>query len=151
MKLALAVLLVAAPALADRPLHGSIGAGPSLALTGARGDHARYDIAFDFKPRSRYGITLGWRQVDADRRGLAVAGLVFEGAAARPRLVLDLHVDAGIDLDDILPLAGAGVRATLMIKGPLAIVFDLAGYLVLDDIDNSRLQLASSALLALKF
>jgi hypothetical protein len=149
MRVALALLLVASTADADRALHGSAGAGSSTALTGSGGDHLRFDIGVDLKPKSRYGITAGWRQFDEDHRGLLVAGLVYEGAAARPRLVVDLHVDAGVDLDRPAPLVAAGIRPTLQIIGPLAIVFDLSAYLVLDGIDDSRVQIATSALVAL--
>jgi hypothetical protein len=135
----------------DRPLHGSVGAGGSLAITGDEGDRLRYDIAIDFKPKSRYGITVGWRQFDADHRGLLVAGVVYEGAAARPRLVLDLHASAGVDLERPAPLVAGGIRPTLAIVGPLALVFDLTAYVILDGVDDSRFQLASSTLLAIKW
>lgn len=147
MRLALAALLITSHAHADdRPWHGSIGAGGSLALTGAEGDRLRFDIAIDVKPQSRYGVTVGWRQFDEDHRGLLVAGLVYEGAAARPRLVIDLHAGAGVDLDRPAPLVAAGIRPTLAVIGPLALVFDLSAYLILDGIEDSRLQLASSTL-----
>ncbi len=150
MRVVVAVLAVASTAHADdRPIHGNAGAGTSLALTGAGGDHLRFDVAIDLKPRSRYGVTLGWRQFDEDHRGLLVGGIVYEGGAARPRFVLDLHADAGVDLDRPAPLVGGGVRATLAVIGPLALVFDLSAYLILDGIDDSRLQLASSSLVAI--
>jgi hypothetical protein len=148
------VVLVLATQIAradDRPLHGSAGAGSSLAITGAGGDHLRFDVAIDLKPKSRYGVTVGWRQFDADHRGLLVGGIVYGGAAARPRLVLDLHAGAGVDLDRPAPLVVAGIRPTLAIIGPLALVFDLSAYVILDGIDNSRLQLASSTLVALRW
>jgi hypothetical protein len=148
------VVLVLATQIAradDRSLHGSAGAGTSLAITGAGGDHLRFDVAIDLKPKSRYGVTVGWRQFDADHRGLLVGGIVYEGAAARPRLVLDLHAGAGVDLDRPAPLVVAGIRPTLAIIGPLALVFDLSAYVILDGVDNSRLQLASSTLVALRW
>lgn len=149
MRVLLAALLLVPNAYADdRPFHGSVGAGSSLALTGAGGDHFRYDVSIDFKPKSRYGVTLGWRQFDGDHRGLLVAGIVYEGAAARPRLVLDLHADAGVDLARPAPLVAGGVRATLAVIGPLAIMFDLTGYVILDGVDDSRFQLATSTLVA---
>lgn len=129
-------------------MHGSIGAGPSLALTGAEGDRLRYDVALDIKPSGRYGLTVGWRQFDTERRGLLVAGVVYEGGAARPRFVLDLHAGAGVDLAIPAPLVAGGIRPTLAIVGPLALVFDLSAYVILDGVDNSRLQIASSTLVA---
>ena len=138
-------------AAADRPWHGSVSAGGALVLTGDRGDRQRAELAIDLKPRSRFGGVVAWRAFDRDRDGLVTAGLVYECAAARPRLVLDLHVSIGIDLDDTVPLAGAGIRTTLAIVGPLGVVLDTGAYLVIDGIDDSRLQLQSSACLAFRF
>ena len=136
---------------AERPLHGSVGAGGSFLTTGSQGDRWRLDVAVDLKPRSRYGFLLAWRAFDEDHRGLVTAGLVFEGAAARPRLVLDLHADIGADLDQPAPLVGGGLRVTLGIKGPLALVYDGCVFLVLDGIDDSRLQLQSTLLVVARW
>jgi hypothetical protein len=76
---------------------------------------------------------------------------VFEAAAARPRLVLDLHADLGADLDARAPLAGGGLRTTLQLVGPLGVVVDSGAYLVIDGIERTRLQLQSSALLAVRW
>lgn len=142
------------PAAEPRPgrrFHGSVGAGGALLLTGADGDHARLEIAADGKLGGRYGALLAWRGLDDGRRGLATAGLVFEAGAARPRLVLDLHVDLGADLDARAPLAGGGVRTTLGIAGPLGVIFDSGAYLVIDGLDGTRLQLQSSALVGVRW
>lgn len=136
---------------AERPLHGSVGGGSSLLLTGARGDHWRFELALDVKPWSRHGIGLAWRGFDRDHRGLVMVGWNYEGAAARPRLVLDLHADAGADLDAKAPVVGGGVRATVAIVGPLGVVLDAGAYLVIDGFDDSRLQLQSSTLLVLRW
>lgn len=135
----------------SRPWHGSVGVGGSLLATGAQGDRFRIDLAIDLKPRSRYGLTLAWRAIEprgARRDGLLMAGVLYEGAAARPRLVLDLHADAGLDLDARRPLIGGGIRTTLAVIGPLGIVLDSGAYLVIDGIDDSRLQLMGSTLFA---
>jgi hypothetical protein len=135
-----------------RPWHGSVGAGGAFVLTGAQdGARQRGDVLVDVKPGSRYGILLGWRGFTGNRTGLVTGGLVFEGAAARPRLVVDLHVDAGADLDQHAPLVGAGIRTTLTIIGPLAVGFDTSAVLVLDDIDTSRVQLQTSALAVVRW
>ena len=143
--LALVVLLVGV-ARADRAIHGSAGVGGSLLATGAQGDRFRLDLTFDVKPRSRYGAVVGWRAFDQDHHGLVTAGLAYEGAASRPRLVLDLHADLGFDLDAKRPLVGGGIRSTLMIVGPFGVVLDTGGYLVIDGVDNSRFQLQSAML-----
>jgi hypothetical protein len=150
------MLVIHTAALADdeprsRPVHGSIGVGGSLVLAGDQGDRHRIDVAIDFKPRSRFGLTLAWRAIeprDNDHHdGLIMAGILYEGAAARPRLVLDLHADAGADLDAKAPLIGGGIRSTLTIVGPLGVVLDSGLYLVIDGIDDSRLHLQTSTLL----
>lgn len=159
MKPLVALILIASPAHAEtvedppkpsRPWHGSVGIGGSFVLAGAQGDRHRIDVAIDLKPRSRYGITLAWRAIEPreidHHDGLLMAGLLYEGAAARPRLVLDLHADAGIDLDARRPLIGGGIRTTLTIVGPLGVVLDSGVYLVLDGIDDSRLHVQSSTL-----
>ncbi len=151
--LAAGVALVAqpTPAHAERAWHGSVAAGASLLLTGAGGDHLRFDAAAQLSPGTRLGAGLAWRGVAADHRGQVMAGVVYEGAAARPRLVLDLHASIGVDLDARAPLAGGGVRSTLTVIGPLGLVLDGGAYLVLDGIDGTRLQLQTCALLAARW
>lgn len=138
-------------ARADRPIHGSVGVGGALLLTGAGGDRTRLDLAVDLKPRSRYGVLLAWRGWDDAHRGLVMAGLVYEGGAARPRLVLDLHADAGVDLDARRPVAGGGIRTTIAIAGPLGVVLDSGLYVVLGGLGDTRVVLQSSALLAARW
>jgi hypothetical protein len=154
--LALAVLgAAAAAARAEAPggrrIHGSAGAGGALLWTGGGGDRARLEVAADVKLGGRFGALAAWRALDDARRGLVTAGLVFEAAAARPRLVLDLHADLGADLDARAPLAGGGIRTTLQLVGPLGLVFDAGAYLVLDGIERTRLQLQGSALVAVRW
>lgn len=136
---------------AGRRLHGSVGAGGALILTGDRGDRARLELAADCKLGGRYGILAAWRAPDEHHRGLVTAGLVFEAGAARPRLVLDLHADVGADLDAVAPLAGGGIRTTIGLAGPLGIVLDAGGYLVLAGLADTRLQLQSSVLFAARW
>ena len=150
--LALVVLFIGArTAGADRGQHGSIGGGGSLVLAGAEGDRLRTDLQVDLKPHSRYGGSLAWRGFDQDHRGVVTAGLVFEAAAARPRLVVDLHADLGADLDRRAPVLGGGIRNTLTIVGPLGIALDAGGYLAVDGIEHSRLVVATNALLVARW
>jgi len=146
-----ATTLAASPATAERAIHGSVGAGGSFVMTGSQGDRFRLDLQLDLKPRSRYGVLVGWRAFDGDRRGLVTAGLLYEGAAARPTLVLDLHADIGVDLDQRAPLVGGGIRPTLQLIGPLGLVYDGGAYLVIDGVNNSRLQLMSTLLLVARW
>lgn len=151
--LALLGLLAGAAHADGRPWHGSVGGGPSLVLTGAEDDHLRFDVTVDVKPASRLGALLAWRGFDGDRRGLITGGVVYEGAAARPRLIADLHADAGADLDARAAVVGGGVRLTVAVGRRLGVgvVIDTGGYLVLDGIDDLRLQLQTSLLAALRW
>jgi len=135
----------------DRPLHGSVGAGGSLLLTGHGGDRFRGEIAIDLEPRSRFGGLLAWRAFDQEHDGIVMAGVVFEAAAARPRLLLDLHGEVGFDLDSRDPVLGGGLRTTLGIIGPLAVVLDTGLYFVVDGLEDSRVQLQSSTLVAYRW
>jgi len=142
--------LLAASAYAERGIHGSASVGATVVYTGERGDRGRFEATVDLKIRSRYGVVLGWRAFDDTHRGLVTAGLVFEAAASRPRLAIDLHADAGADLDARAPLVGAGLRTTVGIVGPLGVVLDGGGYLVVDGADT-RLQLQGSLLVGARW
>ncbi|MGE0866928.1 MAG: hypothetical protein AB7P03_00080 [Kofleriaceae bacterium] len=139
----LAIAGAATTAHADRGWHGSAGAGGSFLLTGSQGDRWRFDAQLDIKPQSRFGILVGWHGFDPDHSGIVRAGLLYEAGAARPLLALDLHADAGFDLDQRAPLVGAGIRTTLVLFGPLGIALDTGAHLVIDGVDDSRLVLAS--------
>ncbi|CAN5647355.1 hypothetical protein BH11MYX1_BH11MYX1_35160 [soil metagenome] len=145
----LAVLLASTTALA-RPLHGSVGLGGSLLATGAEGAASRLELELDVEP-SRFGAVLALRGFASGHRGLACAGLVYEAGAARPRLVLALHADLGVDLDHRAPLVGGGVRATLGLFGPIGLAGDAGSYLVLDGIDRSRLVLLVSGSMVVRW
>ena len=147
MKRAIALLLLAAPAWAwaDRPVHGSVGGGSSLLLTGAQGDRTRFELELDLQPRSKFGGLLAWRAFDEDHRGMVMAGLVYEAGAARPLLGVDLHADAGADLDQTAPVVGGGVRTTVTLWNMIGVGLDGGGYLVIDGVDNTRFVIATSA------
>jgi hypothetical protein len=146
---ALALLVVLAPTAAhadpavDRPWHGSAGVGGTLLVTGGDGDIGRAEVEVDIEPRSRFGALVAWRGFDRSHRGLVAAGLVYEGGASRPRLVLDLHADIGADLDLRAPMLGGGARTVVTIVGPLGVAVDTGLYLVIDGIARTRLQLAT--------
>lgn len=145
---ALAVVLAAAPARADdRTLHGSASAGGTLLLTGSGGDRQRAEVELDAE-LGRLGGLVAWRGFDGAHAGLVTAGVSYEAAAARPRLVLDLHGDAGADLDLRAPAIGGGVRTLLELVGPLGVALDAGAYVVIDGVDHTRLQLAAGAALA---
>jgi hypothetical protein len=144
------LLLVATTAHA-RPWHGSVGGGTTLLLTGDNGDRNRFELEADVEPASRWGALLAWRGFDDNHKGILGAGVVYEAGAARPRLVVDLHGDAGVDLDQKAPMVGGGLRTVIAIVGPLGIALDTGAYLVVDGVDNTRLQLATGAALVARF
>jgi hypothetical protein len=148
----LAILAVlAAPAHAERPVHGSVGGGAALLLTGHGDDRGRFELELDIEPASRFGGHLAWRAFDDDHRGLLLGGLVYEAGAARPRLVVDLHGDVGADLDVYAPVLGGGVRTTLTIWRVIGLALDTGAYLVIDGVDDTRLVIATSASLAIRW
>jgi hypothetical protein len=146
-----ALAALAAPAAADRAVHGSVGGGTSLLLTGHGDDRLRFELELDIKPASRFGGHLAWRAFDGEHRGLLLGGLVYEAGAARPRLVVDLHGDVGADLDVYAPVLGGGVRTTLTIWGPFGIALDSGAYLVIDGVEDTRLVIAGSASIVLRW
>jgi len=133
----------------DRPLHGSVSAGGTLLLTGDAGDRQRAELALDVEPWSRFGAVVAWRGFDRGHAGLVTAGIAYEAAAARPRLVVDLHGDLGIDGDLHAPAIGGGIRTVITLIGPLGVALDTGTYLVIDGVDHTRLQLAAGAALCM--
>jgi hypothetical protein len=126
-----------------RPWHGSVGGGTTLLLTGDNGDRNRFELEADLEPRSRWGALVAWRAFDDKHSGIVDAGVVYEAGAARPRLVVDFHGDAGFDLDVHAPMVGGGLRTVIEIVGPLGVALDTGGYLVIDGVADTRLQIAS--------
>lgn len=152
MSRASVVIALAVPAVASaRPWHGSVGAGGSFLLTGDEGDRYRAEVAVDVEPGSRWGGQVAWRGFDDKHHGLLTGGLVYEAGAARPRLVIDLHGDVGIDLDHTTPVVGGGVRTTLTVWRFIGVGLDTGAYLVIDGIENTRLVIASSASIVVRW
>jgi hypothetical protein len=145
------VAALAATAHADRPLHGSIGGGSALLLTGDGGDRQRFELEADLEPYSRWGGLVAWRHFNGSHSGIVAAGFVYEAGAARPRLVIDFHGDVGFDLDQHAPMVGGGLRTVITIVGPLGIALDTGGYLVIDGVDHTRLAIAAGAALVARF
>lgn len=156
MRSAALLCLLSGAAHADRPLHGSVAAGGTFVAVGSDGDRLRSEVSAAIKPWSRYGLIAGWRAFDAaslgdgTHDGMLTAGLVYEAGAARPRLVLDLVAEVGWDLDHRAPLVGAGIRNTIGVVGPLAVVLHSSLYIVLDGI-ATRVHLQGSLLVGLRF
>ncbi len=139
-----AVCLSTTTAYAERPVHGSAGIGAPLLLTAHDDNRLRLELELDIEPASRYGGFVAWRGFDDIAHGMLLGGLIFEAAAARPRLVVDMHADVGADLDQKAPVVGGGLRTTLTIWGPFGLALDTGAYLVIDGVDDTRLRLMGS-------
>lgn len=147
MRALVVVCALATPAFGDdagRPVHGSIGAGSSFLLTGAQGDRTRFELEIDLTPHSRFGGFAAWRAFDGEHHGIVTGGIVYEAGAARPLLVVDLHGDAGADLDQRAPVIGGGARTTLTIWKLFGVALDGGGYLVIDGVDETRFVIMGS-------
>jgi hypothetical protein len=146
---AMAMVLAAAmigwsPALAaeenDRAWAGGVGVGGNLALTGPVDSGlsamaALYPGAW----AGRLGARLEARTASDDdpfERGMFLAGLAYETAAARPRLSLALHGDAGALAPDPRAVIGGGAELQLWLVGPLALALESSAHLVLDGLDS---------------
>jgi hypothetical protein len=141
----------AGPAFAERPVHGSVGGGHSFWLTGHGDDRNRWELALDIEPASRFGGHIAWRGFDDKHRGLLLGGIVYEAGAARPRLVVDLHGDVGADLDAKAPVVGGGVRTTLTLWKVIGLALDGGSYLVIDGVEDTRLVIATSSSLVIRW
>ena len=161
VRLACAVTIaIAAPAHAEEEedddaapaprWHGSLSAGGSLLLTGDQGDGFRLDASLSVQPPGRFGGVVAARAFDDDPRSVMLTGGVeYQAAAARPRLVLTLYADAGIETAATAPVVGLGTRTTFVVWGPFGLVGDTGLHLVIDGSDDTRLVIASSLGIAL--
>jgi hypothetical protein len=141
------------------PFHLSIGAGGALWLAGTAGEpHNRADVHLDVMPGGRFGpwgVTMAMRGLTYSpfaHDGLATIGVHYQAAAARPRLAVALHGDVGMAIAARAPVVGGGIETHLWLwpkrLGPLALVLDVTGHLVIDGVDDSRLVLAAATRLA---
>ena len=127
-----------------RPLHWSVGAGGFYAITGpaTNGPSASAEL-YPGGRFERAGVRAEYRGLDQFSSSLVMLGVTYEGAAARPRLALAVHVGAGVAWPDPTPVIGGGVHSKLWLWGPLAIGYDSTAYLFYDGID-SRLAFAGT-------
>lgn len=139
------------PAAEPRPLRWYVQAGGHAAVTGPS-DYG-VDAAIEVSPGGwfgRFGAGLRWRGFEGLDAGWLAGGWVYEAAAARPRLVITLHGEAGAThgLDQTYPVLGGGATSRLWLAGPLFLGTDGSAHLVWDGVD-SRLALSFSLVLGL--
>lgn len=128
-----------------REWHGGIGAGGYVAILGPV--DSGLAAAAELSPGGafgRLGARVEGRTLDGDLEdgidgGLLLGGLVYEAAAARPRLAVSLHGEAGAAVPDPHLAVGGGVETTLWIVGPLAVGLDSTVHVVLRGVDSELL------------
>lgn len=149
---ALAAIARATPhtASADPDWHAGIGAGGFVALLGPVRSGLVADAMLQPGGRlGRFGARLEGRTLDDEVAGgidggLLLGGVVYEAAAARPRLAIALHGDAGAALPDARLVLGGGAITQLWLIGPLALGLDSSAHLILDGVDGTELILAGA-------
>jgi hypothetical protein len=133
------------PALAQgdgrEQVHGGGGIGGFRALVGPAdyGPAAELEI-YPGGRFGRYGVRAAWWGFEGASSGLVVGGVTFQAAAARPRLHLALHADAGAAYGEAAGVAiGVGAQTHLWLWGPLAIGIDTSALVVIGDGDPGLL------------
>lgn len=128
-----------------RDWHAGIGAGGFVAVLGPVSSGLA--ASADLSPGGgfgRLGARLAARTLDDDLAdgidaGLLLGGMVYEAAAARPRLAIALHGEIGAAVPDAHLAVGGGVETTLWIVGPLAVGLDSTAHVVLRGVDSELL------------
>lgn len=151
-----AIFALAAPAAAEpvRPL-GALGVTGDLTLSGPR-PRNRFAADLTVYVAQRLGLYAAARQVTVEPLGDAghvTAGVAYRAAAARPRLELVLHADAGVAwaADDVMPAAGAGITTFLwpLKRVPVAVTTGMHAYLIVDGLDDTHVAFSLGLGLAL--
>lgn len=134
----------------DRDWHASIGTGGFVALLGPVATGLVADAALQpgggfgrFGARVE-GRTLDEELADGIDAGLLLGGLVYEAAAARPRLAINLHGDIGAALPDARLVVGGGATTQLWLIGPLALGLDTSALVIVDGVDDTELLLSGA-------
>ena len=139
-----------APALADgdapRPARGGVGGGGYVGLTGPGWGPMAVAEFYPGGGFGRYGVRGEVRGDRDSTDGRAMLGVVYEAAAARPRLQLAIHADVGLAWPAVRPVAGGGVQTHLWVIGPVALVTGAGASLRIDGTDTGLALTLSSQL-----
>jgi hypothetical protein len=140
----------AAAAQESRPWAGGLGVGGYVAIGGpAQSGLAAAAALYPGAWAGRFGARVEARTAGDDEPfdgGLFTAGLVYETAAARPRLSLALHGEAGAVAPDPRPALGGGAELQLWLVGPLALAVDSSAHLLVDGLDSELVLTGALAL-----
>lgn len=139
--LALGVLAGTAAAEPVRPL-GALNVTGDLTLTGPR-PRNRFAVEATGYVTQRVGIYAAAHQITVEPLGDAgkvTAGIAYRAAAARPRLEVVIHGDAGVSWP-LLPVVGGGVTTYLwpLTSLPFAVTTGAHAYLVVDGVEDTHL------------
>ena len=136
---------LAATAHADEPVRplGALGVTGDLTLTGPR-PRNRFAADVTVYVAQRLGVYAAARQLTVEPladAGHLTAGIAYRAAAARPRLELVLHADAGVAwADGLMPAAGTGITTFLwpLKRVPVAVTTGAHAYLIVDGLDDTH-------------
>ncbi|MEZ4398643.1 MAG: hypothetical protein R3B06_01395 [Kofleriaceae bacterium] len=131
-----AVALAGAPA-AGEP-RGAVVVGGELAVTGGGPVQRLHLDGMAFVTR-RIGAYASVSRLALDGgSGLVTAGVAYRAAAARPRLELVVHFDAGAAWP-AAPTVGGGVATVVWpSRWPVAVVVGVRGHLLVDGLADTR-------------
>jgi hypothetical protein len=142
-----AAVAVSAPARAraEETTHVAVGVGGWFAPVQA---DAGLWAGTDFWPGGLWGARLDGYADASFAAFMIEASALRQLGAARPHLVVALHVGGGVALPDPAVLAGAGLATDLGLKlGPLALTLDVTGRIAAW---SDRLDLVLTSTLGLK-
>lgn len=153
MAAGLAIALAAPGDVAAEPSRprGAVQATSALLLTGGR-PRQRAGLAVTAYVNQRLGIraavTLVTLEPLADA-GVAMVGIAYRAAAARPKLELVVHAEGGLAWPTA-PAFGGGLTTFLWpTRLPLAVTVDLGATAIVDGVVDSRVALSVGLGLAL--
>jgi hypothetical protein len=123
-----------------------------LTLSGPR-PRNRFGADLTVYVTQRLGLYAAARQVTVEPladAGHVTGGIAYRAAAARPRLELVLHADAGVAWPTA-PVAGGGVTTFLwpLTRLPLALTAGAHAYLIVDGVDDTHVAFSMGLGLAL--
>lgn len=131
-------------------VHGVLGVGPTVLLTGGRGDALRGSAVLELHAPGGLGGGVAVHAAGGgDGKGLAVARLSAQAAASPPRLWLRLHADAGLALSAPAPVVGAGIAVTVRLWRAASLVVEGDAHLIVDGVADTRLLTGLTMLTAL--
>ncbi len=153
MAAGLAIALAAPGDVAAEPPRprGAVQATSALLLTGGR-PRQRAGLAVTAYVGQRLGIRAAVTLVTLDPWadvGVAMVGIAYRAAAARPKLELVVHAEGGLAWPTA-PALGGGVTTYLWpTRLPLAVTADLGATAIIDGVADSRVALSVGLGLAL--